>query len=89
MITCYFVVDPSINPDLLDPIQLPNFLSDLFGIHKLFPPIHLRFSVEIKPPSVHGAKRAAIPGKQHQRQELIVSGFPGGCPLVNRSYPAE
>jgi hypothetical protein len=38
MITCYFFVDPSVNPDLFNPIQLPDFVSDLFGIHNTFPP---------------------------------------------------
>ena len=55
MITCYFFVDPSINPDLLDPIQLPNFVSDLFGIHNTLSTFHLRFPVKSDRPVFRGA----------------------------------
>jgi hypothetical protein len=31
---CYFVIDPSIEPNSIELIQFPNLVFDLFGIHK-------------------------------------------------------
>jgi hypothetical protein len=76
MITCYFFVDPSIYPDLFNPIQLPDFVSDLFGIHNTFSTFHLCFPVKSDRPVFRGASDHA---PEVQRQDLIVSGPAGGC----------
>jgi hypothetical protein len=85
MITCYFFVDPSINPDPFNPIQLPDFVSDLFGIHNTFSTFHLCFSVNSDRPVFCGASDQRAGGIHLQRQDLFVSGPAGGC----RNQPKE
>jgi hypothetical protein len=84
MITGYFFVDPSVNPDLFNPIQLPDFVSDLFGIHNTF---HLSSLLprESDRPVFRGASYQHAGGRQLQHQDLIVSDPAGGF----RNQPKE
>jgi len=85
MITGYFFVDPSINPDLFDPIQLRNFVSDLFGIHNTLSIFNLRFPVKSDRLVFRRASDRGAGGIQLQRQGLFVFGPAGGC----RNQPKE
>ena len=47
-ITCHFLIDPAIDSNFIDPVQLSNLIFDLFGIHSNFPILYSGFRHKIR-----------------------------------------